>query len=211
MASRILWASLLSFVCVLYGCGSNPPVRPVSTDTLPQTSSEAGTGNRPPKCKGQVIVGHHAEVTERVPREGAALCVPSFRGFGGDLGFPAVDPAPQPVKLIVNAPQKGMLLANHRPIFNLEWLPAEQFTFGKAAPPGGISGASMIPGKTYTGYGVIGFKGGSKKIGPCYSVATRGKYGGVFNNLGTLMEKQGGSFIVWDLTIYDGKEASRKC
>jgi len=69
----------------------------------------------------------------------------------------------------------------------------------------------MVPGKTYTGYGVIGFKGGSKKVGPCYSVATRGKYGGVFNNLGTLMEKQGGSFIVWDLMIFEGKEARRRC
>jgi hypothetical protein len=33
----------------------------------------------------------------------------------------------------------------------------------------------------------------------------------VFNNLGTLMEKQGDSFITWDLMIYDGKEANRGC
>ena len=69
----------------------------------------------------------------------------------------------------------------------------------------------MIPGKTYTGSGVIYFHGGHKDVGPCYSVAKRGKYGGVFNNLGTLMEKQDGSFLTWDLTIYEGKEASRKC
>ena len=215
MASRIFLGCLLTFVCFLCGCGSSPTDRLVSADTSAQTSSEAATETRPPKCKGQVIIAHHAEVTEHVPREGAALCVPSFLGFGGDLGFPAVQPAPQPVKLIVNVPQlgilPGMLLANQRPIFNLEWLPSEQFTFGKTAPPGGISGARMVPGKTYTGYGVIGFKGGSKKVGPCYSVATRGKYGGVFNNLGTLMEKQGGSFIVWDLMIFEGKEARRRC
>ncbi|MBV8530585.1 MAG: hypothetical protein JO104_04655 [Candidatus Eremiobacteraeota bacterium] len=137
--------------------------------------------------------------------------MPSFRGFGGDLGFPGAHPGPQPVKLIVTVPRRRTLLANHTPIFNLEWLPSAQFTFGKTAPPGGISGARMIPGKTYTGYGVIDYKGGSKKVGPCYSVASRGKYGGVFNNLGTLMERQGGSFIVWDLMIYDGKEANRSC
>ncbi len=210
MSCRV-FLGLFAFAVLLQGCGSNASLRLVSTDTSPQTSSEAGARIRPPKCKGQVIIAHHAEVTEHIPREGEALCVPSFRGFGGDLGFPGVHPAPEPVKLIVTVPQLGMLLANHRPIFNLEWLPAAQFTFGKTAPPGGISGARMIPGNTYTGYGVIDFKGGSKKVGPCYSVATRGKYGGVFNNLGALMEKQSGSFIVWDLMIYDGKEANRRC
>jgi hypothetical protein len=149
-------------------------------------------------------------VVERIPKQGATLCVPSFRGFGGDLGFPGVKPAPEPVKLIVTVPQRGMKLSR-TPIFSLQWLPSAQFTFGKTAPPGGISGVVMTPGKTYTGYGVIGFPGGSKKVGPCYSVATRGRYGGVFNNLGTLMEKQGGSFIAWDLTIYAGKEATRRC
>jgi len=69
----------------------------------------------------------------------------------------------------------------------------------------------MTPGRTYTGYAVIGFKGSSKKVGPCYSVAAHGRYGGVFNDLGTLMERQGGSFITWDLTIYPGREAKRNC
>ncbi len=69
----------------------------------------------------------------------------------------------------------------------------------------------MTPGKTYTGYGVIYFKGGHKNVGPCYSVATRGKYGGVFNNLGTLMERQPGPFLVWDLMIYTSKEANSRC
>jgi hypothetical protein len=210
MSCRVL-LNIFALAVLLQGCESNQSLRVVSTDTSPLTSSEAATKTRPPKCKGQVVIAHHAEVTEQIPREGAGLCVPSFRGFGGDLGFPGVHPAPEPVKLIVTVPQLGMVLGNHRPIFNLEWLPGAQFTFGKTAPPGGISGARMIPGKTYTGYGVIGFKGGTKKVGPCYSVAARGKYGGVFNNLGTLMEKQGDSFITWDLMIYDGKEANRGC
>jgi hypothetical protein len=132
--------------------------------------------------------------------------VPSLRGFGGFLGFPGVRPAPQPVKLIVSVPKQGL-----HPIYNLEWLPAAQFTFGKTAPPGGITGSKMTPGETYTGYAVIYFKGSHKNVVPCYSVATRGKYGGVFNGLGTLMENQGGSFLAWDLMIFDGKETSRKC
>jgi len=213
MSGRVSSLCLCTLVAFLCGCGSNAylQVAPVKASS----QSEAAAGPQPPNCKGQVIDHHHAEVTERIPREGATLCVPSFRGFGGFLGFPGVHPAPQPVRLIVTVPElgmsRGMLLANHRPIFNLEWLPGGQFRFGKTAPPGGISGATMTPGKTYTGYGVMYFKGNHKNVGPCYSVAARGKYGGVFNNLGTLMEKQGGSFLVWDLMIYDGKEANRRC
>lgn len=211
MSGRVFLVVFIAFAALLQGCGSGPPTPVLSNaESSQQTSSDSQSG--PPKCKGQVISYHHAEVTERIPRKGASLCVPSFRGFGGFLGFPGVHPAPQPVKLIVTVPRRGGVLpGNHQPMFNLEWLPADQFTFGKTAPPGGISGATMIPGKTYTGSGVIYFHGGHKDVGPCYSVAKRGKYGGVFNNLGTLMEKQDGSFLTWDLTIYEGKEASRKC
>jgi hypothetical protein len=209
----------------LAGCGGpQPPIgasgpmpqsravaAPSGSWMLPEARAEdvlhiSSTSEIPPKCKGQVIIAQHAEVTERIPKGGAALCVPSFRGFGGFLGFPGVHPGPQPVKLLVTVPKKGL-----HPIFNLEWLPGAQFTFRATAPPGGISGSTMTAGKTYTGYGVIYFKGSHKEVAPCYSVATRGKYGGVFNGLGTLMEKQGGSFIAWDLMIYDGKETNRRC
>jgi hypothetical protein len=206
--SRV-FLGLFAVAALLYGCGSNPPVALVSTDTSLQTHGEAQPG--PPKCKGQAIIAHSAQVDERVPRNGATLCVPSFRGFGGYLGFPGVHPGPQPIKLIVTVPRRDMKLDNRNPIFNLEWLPGEQFTFGKTAPPGGISGVTITPGQTYTGSGVIYFKASHKNVGPCYSVATRGKYGGVFNDLGTLMEKQPGPFLVWDLTIYAGKEAKSKC
>ncbi|MFZ0574234.1 MAG: hypothetical protein WA304_08000 [Candidatus Cybelea sp.] len=203
MTGRV-YSGLLALTVLMAGCGGNPPVPATYIGISPRGISTAKAG--PPRCEGQVITHGHAEVTERIPRKGATLCVPSFSGFGGLLGFPGVRPAPQPVKLIVTVPKKTL-----HPIFNLEWLPAEQFTFGKAAPPGGISGSTMTPGKTYTGYAVIYFKGSHKEVAPCYSVASRGKYGGVFNGLGTLMEKQGGSFLSWDLMIFDGKDTSHKC
>ena len=209
MKDRVFLVLFTSAV-LLQGCGSSSSVPVISSGEIPYQTSSDGRPQAP-KCKGQVIVGQHAEVTEHIPRQGASLCVPSFRGFGGFLGFPSVRPAPEPVKLIVTVPQLGMLAAQHKPIFNLEWLPGAQFRFGKTAPPGGISGWTMTPGKTYTGSAVIYFKGGHENVGPCYSIATRGKYGGVFYNLGTLMEKQGGSFIVWDLSISDGKAANRRC
>jgi hypothetical protein len=194
-----------AFGALLQGCGRGPAVPVLNgAASSQQTSSDNQAG--PPRCKGQVVTDHRAEVTERIPRKGASLCVPSFGGFGGFLGFPSVHPAPQPVRLIVTVPKK-----KSAPIFDLEWLPSEQFTFGKTAPPGGISGSALIPGQTYTGYGVMYFKGSHKDVGPCYSVAKRGQYGGVFNDLGTLMENQGGSFLQWDLSIVHGKETGRKC
>lgn len=204
MSGRVLLIGFSALAAVLCGCGSQGQLTVTSPEL--QTPSEAATNSGPPKCDGQLITHGHAEVGERIPRGGASLCVPSIRGFGGFLGFPGVHPAPQPVKLIVNVPKR-----NPHVIFNLEWLPSGQFTFGKMAPPGGITGSTMVPGKTYTGYGVMYFKGNHKDVGPCYSVVKRGKYGGVFNNLGTLMEKQGGSVLEWDLSIVNGKDTNRRC
>lgn len=206
MSGRLFFVCVSAFAALIYGCGSNLQGQPTVANPIPQISNGSATESGPPKCEGQVITRGHAEVTERIPRKGATLCVPSFRGFGGFLGFPGVRPAPEPIKFIVTVPKQKL-----DPIFNLEWLPGAQFTFGKTAPPGGISGSTMIPGKTYTGYAVIYFKASHKNVDPCYSVATRGKYGGVFNNLGTLMENQGGSFLSWDLMIFEGKDTTRKC
>lgn len=205
MNGRAFLFVFAAFGALLQGCGHGSAIPVLNgAESSQQASSDKQAG--PPKCKGQVVSDHHAEVTERIPRNGASLCVPSFRGFGGFLGFPGVHPAHQPVKLIVTVPKK-----KSAPIFVLEWLPAGQFTFGKTAPPGGISGSALTPGQAYTGYGVMYFKGSHKDVAPCYSVAEHGQYGGVFNNLGTLMENQGGSFLQWDVSIVHGKKTGRKC
>ncbi|MFY9664934.1 MAG: hypothetical protein WAK19_10825, partial [Candidatus Cybelea sp.] len=137
------------------------------------------------------------------------LCVPSFDGFGGELGFPGAHP-PGRIKLIVES-KHYLKLGKLKAIFTLQWLPGWQFSFGPIAPPGGITGKKIIPGKTYTAYGQYDFDGGHTNVGPCYSIASRGQFGGVFKNLGTLMEKRSGSFFVWTLGIYPGKEAKSRC
>lgn len=196
---------------ILAGCGGNvPSLRLIQSSSAHKTSQNAVDVTRtPPKCKGQKSIPHGAQVIEYISRRGEALCAPSFDGFGGELGFPGAHP-PGKIKLIVRANQV-MKLGDLKAIFTLEWLPAWQFSFGSTAPPGGITGKKIIPGKTYTAYGRYSFDGGSAKVGPCYSVASRGKFGGVFKNLGTLMEKRSGAFFVWTLGIFRGKEAKRSC
>lgn len=203
--------SLCASLSVLAGCGGNVPlVQPIQIGSAYKTSQNAVDDTRTPrKCKGQTPIPHGAQVVEYISRGGEALCAPSFGGFGGELGFPGAHP-PGKIKLMVDSNQV-MKLGDLKAIFTLEWLPAWQFAFGSTAPPGGITGKQLIPGKTYTAYGSYSFDGGSAKVGPCYSVASRGKFGGVFKNLGTLMERRRGAFFVWTLGIFPGNEAKRRC
>lgn len=198
-------------VAMLAGCGGNAPsARLIPVGSAYKNSQNVFDGTRrPPKCKGQAPIPHGAQVTERIARRPDVLCVPSFDGFGGELGFPGAHP-PGPIKLMVNS-SHYFKLGNLKPIFTLQWLPGWQFSFGPTAPPGGITGRKIIPGTTYTAYGQYSFDGGSTKVGPCYSVASRGQFGGVFGNLGSLMEKRSGSFFIWTLAIYPGNEAKRRC
>ena len=203
--------TLVTAGALLHGCGgSAPPAALIPTGSRYQASwNVSDGGGTPPKCKGQVRIPHGAQVLERISRRADVLCVPSFGGFGGELGFPEARP-PGNIELIVES-SHAFELGNVKPIFTLEWLPGWQFSFGPKAPPGGITGRKIIPGKTYTAYGEYTFDGGHTFVGPCYSVASRGKFGGVFKDLGTLMERRSGSFFVWTLWIYPGDEAKRRC
>ena len=196
---------------MLAGCGGSAiSARLIPVGSAYKTSRNVFDGARtPPKCKGQTFIPHGAQVSGYISRRPDVLCVPSFDGFGGELGFPGAHP-PGRIKLIVES-NHVMKLGNLKPIFTLEWLPGWQFSFGPIAPSGGITGKKIVPGQAYTAYGEYSFDGGSTKVGPCYSVASRGKFGGVFKNLGTLMEKRSGSFFVWTLWIYPGNEAKRRC
>lgn len=198
-------------VAMLAGCGSNAPsARLMPVGSAYRTSQNVFDGGAaPPKCKGQTPVPHGAQVSEHISRRPDVLCVPSLDGFGGELGFPGARP-PGPINLIVES-KHYLKLGKLKAIFTLQWLPGWQFSFGPIAPPGGITGKKIIPGETYTAYGQYDFDGGHTNVGPCYSVASRGQYGGVFKNLGSLMEKRSGSFFVWTLGIYPGKDAKSRC
>jgi hypothetical protein len=166
-----------------------------------------------PVCHGQKTRAKYASVVEEIRKKPTELCVPSFGGFGGFIGFPAARP---PGKLTLMASDKPGLfgvpkLKGVAAIFHLWWLPSWQMTLGNVAPAGGVFGKEFIPGHVYTAYGVAYKDGGHDNLGPCYSVAVEGKYGGEFHNLGSLVTGHSDSIFVWTLGIYPGKEADNEC
>ncbi len=66
--------------------------------------------------------------------------------------------------------------------------------------------------KPYTAYGRATISGFPFNFGPCYSVATKGKYGGVIGGVGTLLK---GVFVPAAasavIELYSGKQTSAKC
>jgi len=215
---------------MLSGCGGSQP--PIGTPgamqqtsaiathaergkswVLPEASGEDLLYASTPVCPGQKRTAKYASVIEAISKKPTELCVPSFKGFGGFIGFPAAHP---PGKLSLMTSDKPVHhglpnLKGIAPVFYLEWDPGWQMTLGKVAPAGGVFGKDFTPGHIYTAYGEGEKDGGTDRVGPCYSVAVEGKYGGVFRNLGSLVTGQTDSVFAWTLGIYPGKEANHRC
>lgn len=198
-------------IFVICGCATISAPLPDSATAgyVRQTNVQEKT----PVCHGQKTYAKYASVTEAIRIKPTELCVPSFKGFGGFIGFPAAHP---PGKLTLMASDRHLhhglpKLKGIAPVFYLEWDPGWQMTLGKVAPAGGVFGKKFIPGHFYTAYGQGEKDGGTDRVGPCYSVAVEGKYGGVFRNLGSLVTGHSDSIFAWTLGIYPGKEANDRC
>ncbi len=112
---------------MLAGCGGNAPSgRLIPVGSADKTSQNVvDGGGTPPKCKGQTFIPHGAQVSGYISRRPDVLCVPSFDGFGGELGFPGAHP-PGRIKLIVES-KHYLKLGKLKAIFTLQWLPGWQF------------------------------------------------------------------------------------
>ncbi len=75
-----------------------------------------------------------------------------------------------------------------------------------------MTAKKIVPGKPYTAYGQAKVSGLTFNFGPCYSVATKGKYGGVIGGIGTLLKGQSIPVAASGvIEIYSGKQTSTKC
>ena len=85
---------------------------------------------------------------------------------------------------------------NHQPqlgqgtaIFYLQLAISGGTKFGEnVSAGGGLTGQQIVPGQPYTAYGRASVSGFHVNFGPCYAVATKGKYGGVIGGIGTLLK-----------------------
>ncbi len=168
----------------------------------------------PPKCKGQKTTKQYASLTVTLSTKGGMFCIPAFGGFGGTIRYPSANPS---VKLKLISSTKNY---NHQPelgkgtpLFYLQLAISGGTSFGTNLPAGGgLTAKKLIPGKPYTAYGQAVIDSIPFNFTPCYTIATKGKYGGAIGGIGTLLKGQIVPFAATGvIEIYSGKEASGKC
>jgi hypothetical protein len=188
--------------------GAMPP------QTAPAPSSLAMPQTNPPACKGQKDTKKYASLTVTLSSKGGSFCIPEFAGFGGTIKYPSANPSVK-LKLISSTTNY-----NHQPklgsgtaIFYLQLGLSAGTSFGTNVPAGGgLTAKKIVAGDSYTAYGQATISGFKLDFGPCYAVATKGKYGGVIGGIGTLLK---GADVPAAATgvieIYAGQKTSTKC
>ncbi|HEX4012524.1 MAG TPA: hypothetical protein VHX17_01405 [Candidatus Cybelea sp.] len=206
---------LLLAIAALSACaqheGTTLPATPLAVQNSVGVPNATAT---PPPCKGQKNGKTFASLNVTLSSKGGAFCVPAIGGFGGTISYPKAKPAVK-VALISSSTNYKKLpeLGTGTAIFYLQMTLATGTTFGNAIrPTGGLTAATISSGKPYTVYGQATVSGQKITFGPCYSVATKGKYGGVVGAIGALLEygavpTKAAGF----LEVYSGKQTATQC
>jgi hypothetical protein len=186
---------------------------------LPPSSLGASAGFAlpdagPPACKGQKTTKKYASLSVTLSTKGGSLCIPEFDGFGGTVAYPGANPSVK-LQLISSTKNYDGLpeLGDGTAIFYLQLAISGGTTFApKVKAGGGLTAQKIVPGKPYTAYGEATIFSVTFPFGPCYSVATKGKYGGVIGGIGTLLKGQpipaAASGVI---EVYSGKQTGTKC
>lgn len=168
----------------------------------------------PPMCKGQQDSKDHATVSETLKTKGGSLCIPEFGGFGGKIKYPGANPSVQVTLTSSTTDYNNMpQLGNGTAIFYLQLAISGGTTFGnKVRRGGGLTAAAIEPGYPYTVYGQAVIFGIKFNFGPCYTVAKKGKYGGVIGGVGTLLKGEDVPYAANAvLEVYSGQQTSSPC
>jgi hypothetical protein len=203
-ATLAIATALLLAACAQHG-GSVLPASPQAA-ALPDLS--------PPDCKGQQNEQDYATLTASLSTSGGSFCIPAYGGFGGKLKYPSVSPS---IKLTLSTSTENYnnqpILGSGSPLFFLEFSTSGATTFGrKLKAGGGLTGSEIVKGQPYTAYGRASLYGYKITLGPCYAVATKGKYGGVIGGLGSLIKGESIPFAVSGvIEVYSGRQTSTKC
>ena len=214
--ASLRYTFLIAAAAALGACAQNGAATLTPSALAPQAQQALLplASSTPPPCTGQKNSKKFATASTKLSTKGGSFCVPSFGGFGGSIVYPAVKPS---VKLTVTSSTTDY---NHLPqlgsgtaIFYLQMAIPNAVTFGnKIKDANGLTSATIKSGSQYTMFGQATVEGSTVKIGPCFSVATSGKYGGVIPAIGALFEF---ASIPYKATafieVYSGKQTSTKC
>jgi hypothetical protein len=214
-AARVFLRSfLLITAAALAACaqqgGAGVPATPLALRGNIFTATTA----TPPPCTGQKDSKDYASVATTLSTKGGTFCVPAFGGFGGTIAYPKVKPSVK-VTIISSSTDYNKLpqLGSGTAIFYLQMTLAHGTTFGHTInPTGGLTGALIKSGQSYSAYGEATISGQTIKFGPCYETATKGTYGGVLASIGGLLDyaslpAKTDGFI----ELYSGKDTKTPC
>ena len=183
--------------------------------TLPAAPQSLAVADlRPPKCDGQKDTKQYASLTVTLSTSGGKFCIPEYRGFGGSVKYPSANPSVQLSLISSTKNYDGMPeLGSGTAIFYLQLALSGGTSFGSnARAGGGLTSKKIAPGKAYTAYGQAVVDGFKVNFGPCYSTATKGKYGGVLGGIGSLLKDQDVPVAATGvIEIYEGRQTSEEC
>ncbi len=217
----LVMSAAVSFAgCAAHTGGLVPSLTPAATQnqssvTRPLEPVPVSPDAVPPNCKGQKSTQQYASDKEKLLSKGGNLCIPAFGGLGGSIAYPAVNP-PVSISLIsstTNYNHKLPSLGSGSALFYLQIAFTTGTTFANnARAGGGLTGKAITAGSTYTAYAQAIILGFPVNFKPCYTVATKGKYGGVIGGVGTLLKGQAvPNNTSGIIEIYPGQNAPAKC
>jgi hypothetical protein len=195
---------------LLASCAQHGSMMPASPSAIAPLEPDL----TPPECKGQKDAKKYSSLTETLSTKGGTLCIPEFGGFGGTVKYPGANPSIQLTLTSSTTNYDGLpKLGKGAAIFYLQLATSGKTSFGtKGTAGGGLTGAKIVPGKAYTAFGQATVFSVPFNFGPCYAIATKGKYGGVIGGLGTILKGQSIPFAATGvIEIYSGKQTSTEC
>lgn len=182
---------------------------------LPVSSQSVALPDRnPPNCKGQKTEKDYSTITASLKTSGGSFCIPAYGGFGGKLKYPNLSPS---IQLTLSASTENYdnfpTLGSGTPIFYLAFSTSGGTTFGgNLKSGGGLTSKQIVPGDDYTAYGQASIYGYKVDFGPCYTTATKGRYGGVIGGIGALLKGEQIPFKVSGvIEIYSGQQSGTEC
>jgi hypothetical protein len=205
----------VSFLAACSARGTAPlPVTPLQPGDVASLPRVALFDLAPPKCKGQKTTKNYASLTVTLSSQGGSFCIPAYGGYGGSVKYPSASPS---VKLTIISSTKNY---NHQPhlgkgiaIFYLQLAISSGTTFGQnGMAGGGLTSQKIVPKNAYTAYGQATVFGVKVNFGPCYAIATKGKYGGVIGGIGSLLKGQNIPVAAKGvIELYSGRQSGTKC